>query len=94
MKITKTTIKKVTGSTSLRAYASLEFDNTLVVTGFSIFDSVNGLFVSMPQRKSNDKYYDVVYPTSKRGREFISKHILAEYDKSGERTEDQSGFSK
>lgn len=84
MKITKTTIKRITGSTSLRAYVSLEFDNSFVVTGIGIFEGKNGLFVSMPQRKSGDKYFDVVYPTSKAGRESISKHILSEYDKNSE----------
>lgn len=91
MKITKTTIKKIEGSTSLRAYVSLELDNSIVVTGISIFEGRNGLFVSMPQRKSGDKYFDVVYPTSKQGRDFISKHVLSEYGKLGE-TSNNGGF--
>lgn len=84
MKITKITIKPIEADT-LRAFASVEFDSALVVTGFRIVDGKKGLFVTMPQRVGADKdgkdtYYDVVYPTSKKGRDFISNKILEEFE--------------
>lgn len=84
MKITKITIKPIEADT-LRAFASVEFDFALVVTGFRIVDGKKGLFVTMPQRKAQDKngkdiYYDVVYPTSKKGRDYIFNEILKKFE--------------
>lgn len=84
MKITKITINKIEADT-LRGFASVEFDSALVVTGFRIVDGKKGLFVTMPQRKGQDKngkdtYYDVVYPTSKKGRDCISNEILKKFE--------------
>ena len=76
MKVTNVKIHEIGGAGSTKAFATLEFDKQLVVSGFRVIDGKSGLFVSMPQRKRNDEYFDVVYPNSKKGREALTNIIL------------------
>lgn len=84
MKVTNVKINEIEGAGSTKAFATLEFDEQLVVSGFRIIDGKSGLFVSMPQRKHNDEYFDVVYPNSKKGREVLTNIILNAYREIGE----------
>lgn len=81
MKVTNVKINEIEGAGSTKAFVTLEFDKQLVVSGFRIIDGKSGLFISMPQRKHNDEYFDVVYPNSKKGREALSDIIINEYKK-------------
>lgn len=79
MKVTNVKINEIEGAGSTKAFATLEFDKQLVISGFRIIDGKSGLFVSMPQKKHNDEYFDVVYPNSKKGREVLTNIILNAY---------------
>lgn len=87
MKITEIRINKVNSDkTSTKAFASITFDDMLVVSGVAVIEGKKGLFVSMPQNKGKnakgeDVYFDIVFPKTKEGRETITKQILEEYNK-------------
>lgn len=80
MKVTKVTINEMKSAGNLKAFATLEFDGQLVVSGFRIIEGEQGIFVSMPQRKHENSYYDIVYPNSKKGREILIGIILDNYN--------------
>lgn len=83
MNITEVRINKVTSDkTKTKAFANVTFDGTFVVTGISVIEGKNGLFVSMPQTIGKDKkYYDTCYPLTKEFRETLSNKVLEEYNK-------------
>ena len=70
------------------AYASLLIDGVFEVTGFKIFDGVNGLFVKPPQHKGKNKqgeeeWYDdarFVGETAKEIREEVYSTIVSSYN--------------
>lgn len=71
---------------AVRAFASVTFDDALVVTGLTIMEGKNGLFVSMPQTKGKDadgkdKWFDICFPISKEGRQAITDAVLEAYEK-------------
>ena len=82
MTVTEVRIKKIENSNTLKAYATVTFDNLLVVSGLTIINGNKGLFVSMPQNKSTDgKYHDTVFPLKKELRSEISTKVLDAYNK-------------
>lgn len=61
MKVTKVEFHTISKPDSkLKAYANVEFDDTLVVKGFKVFDGQYGPFVKVPQEKNGEQYYDTV----------------------------------
>lgn len=85
MDITEVKIRKYENNAT-RAFASVTFDDCLVVTGITVIEGQKGLFVSMPQTKGKDadgkdKYFDIVFPTSKEGRQAITDAVLEAYNK-------------
>ena len=56
-------------------------DGEFVVKGVRVLDSEKGPFVSLPQYKDREgKYQDVVFPTTKEGREQLNHAVLQEYE--------------
>ena len=85
MDITEVKIRKYENNAT-KGFASITFDDALVVTGLTIVEGSAGLFVSMPQTKGKDKegkerYFDIVFPTSKEGRQSITDAVLEAYNK-------------
>jgi len=66
----------------VKAYASITFDNLLVVHGIKILDGKKGVFVAMPSKRSGDKFKDLVHPLNTEFRKQIQDTILNEYEKS------------
>ena len=66
----------------VKAYASITFDNLLVVHGIKILDGKKGVFVAMPSKRSGDKFKDLVHPLNTEFRKHIQETILNEYQKS------------
>ncbi len=66
----------------LAAFASVTFDDVLVVRDFRVLNGEEGVFVAFPQRQNEKekKYYDTVFPLSKEFRENISRKVLSEYN--------------
>lgn len=84
MKITEIRINKYENK-STKGFASVTFDNLICVTGITILEGKNGLFISMPQNKGKDgEYRDIVFPITKEGRKAISDKIIEEYKKVAE----------
>lgn len=80
MAITDIRIKKVNDNTKVVAKASVTFDGSFVVHGFSIVNGKNGLFVSMPTFKSKDgDYIDIAHPITSVGRTAFIKKIMDAY---------------
>ena len=66
----------------VKAMASITFDNVFAVTGIKVVEGQNGIFVSMPQRKTaNGEYKDVCFPTTADFRKVISGEIIDAYNK-------------
>ncbi len=85
MNITEVKIRKYENNAT-KGFASLTFDDALVITGLTILEGKNGLFVSMPQTKGKDaegkeRWFDVCFPTSKEGRQAITDAVLEAYNK-------------
>lgn len=86
MDITEIKIRKYDNSETLKAFASVNFDDSFVVTGLTVIEGEKGLFVSMPQTKGKDsegkeRYFDIVFPITKEGRQAISEAVLEAYEK-------------
>ena len=78
MEITKVNIypyKK--GKGGLKAFVSVEFDKSFVVTGLKLFDGDYGLNVLMPSSAGSDgEYHDVAFPVTKKFREEIKDAVI------------------
>ena len=67
---------------ALKALASVLVGDCFYVTSIRIVEGKNGLFVSMPQRKSADgSYQDIAFPANKEIREELHAYLLQEYEK-------------
>lgn len=82
--ITKFTISPLKEpKNSVVAVASATFYDTLTVNGITINKGKNGLYVKMPQKKTQKgNYIDVVHPLSPEGRKNINDTLLQAYQKS------------
>lgn len=66
----------------LKAVASITIDECFVVHDIKVVQGNDGLFISMPSRKTPDgEFKDTVHPINTPTREMISKAILDEYAK-------------
>lgn len=81
MKITEIRIYPTKKESNLKAFASVTFDEELVVTGVRIVEGKKGLFVSMPQsRVLNDEYRDIVFPITSEMRDYVTMKVMEEYE--------------
>lgn len=83
MNITEVRIHEV-NKDGLKAFASITLDGDFVVTGISIRESKNGLFVSMPSRKVGDEYRDICFPITKEARQQIVNTVMNAYTSNDE----------
>lgn len=64
----------------IRAYASATIDGSFAVRGIKVVDGGrDGLFVSMPSRKTQDGYKEVCFPVTAGFREQIHGAVLDAY---------------
>ena len=94
MEITNVGISLKNTEGTLRAYASVTFDDEFVVKDIKITETEKGLTMSMPRRKIKLKeevdetdpevrkklYVDVAHPINSSAREKIEKAIFAKYE--------------
>lgn len=79
-----------TPKTKLVAFASLTFDEALVIKDFQIFASVKGFFVGMPSRKLPDgSWRETVFPVNTELAERISLTILRAFEDEQQKPENQ-----
>ena len=83
LKITDVRVRMVTkDDAKLKAVASITIDECFVVHDIKIINGKDGLFISMPSRKTPEgEYKDIVHPINTETRELIRTAIMAEYDK-------------
>jgi stage V sporulation protein G len=79
MNITDIRIKKTPGDTSVKAFASITIDDSLVFHDVKIVEGKNGLFVSMPNKKVGDKYVDICHPITAQSRTTLIDSVLNSY---------------
>ncbi len=83
MKITDVRVRLVSKEDAkLKAVASITIDDCLVVHDIKIINGKDGLFISMPSRKTPDgEYKDIVHPINTETREELKNTILEAYEK-------------
>ena len=83
MNITEVRIRLVTKEDSkLKAVASMTIDGCFVVHDIKVVSGNEGMFISMPSRKTPEgEYKDIVHPLNTETREAISKLIFEAYEK-------------
>lgn len=79
MRISDVRMRKVNGFDKLRATCSIVFDEMLVLHDIRVIEGANGLFVSMPRRKSGNEYRDVAHPITTEARNLIQQAVLGVY---------------
>ena len=64
----------------LKAVASFTIEDCFVVHDIKVIEGKDGLFISMPSKKTPDgEYKDIVHPINTETREAISNQILEAY---------------
>ena len=64
----------------LKAFVSIVFDQSFVVTDIKIINGPKGLFVSMPSKKRKDgTFKDIAHPLNNQMRQYLEEKILAVY---------------
>ena len=67
-------------SGGIRAYASATVDGCLGIRGIKVVEGGrDGLFVSMPSRKTENGYKEICFPVTKEFREQLHKAVLDGY---------------
>lgn len=82
---------------SLRAMATVKIGEVMYLTGIRVIEGRNGLFVSMPSKKSpSGEYQDIYFPASKAMRDELQAAILKAYHeeaKTSEKGGNDGGFA-
>jgi stage V sporulation protein G len=78
-------IRKYDGEGKTKGFASVKVAGVFIVTGITIVEGKDGLFVGMPskQSKKDSKWYDVAFPASKELREELQAAVLDAFFKEG-----------
>lgn len=79
------------------AFVTVELDSpalngVFVIKGLTLVKGKNGYFVSFPStyNKRDNKYYDIVYPTTKEDRTLINELVISEYEKEMKKLEKET----
>ena len=82
MEITNVKVYKISNSKSnLKAFASINLDDELVIKNLKVVEGKRGLFVSFPSEKGSDgNYYDMVYALNDDTRDYITEKVLEAYE--------------
>ena len=66
---------------TLKAFASVTFDDAFVVTGIRVIEGSKGLFISLPQSKDNDgEYHDIAFPKTKELRGELVDAVITAFE--------------
>ena len=64
----------------LKAFVSIVFDQSFVVTDIKVINGPKGLFVSMPSKKRKDgTFKDIAHPLNNQMRQYLEEKILTVY---------------
>jgi len=53
-------IRRVSGDGKLKAFASVKFDNSLIIRHFSILDKPEGLSIKLPQKLNKNGVWEAI----------------------------------
>ena len=89
MNITEVRVRLVNKEDSkLKAVASMTIDGCFVIHDIKVIQGNEGLFISMPSRKTPEgEYKDIVHPINTETREAISKKIIEAYEQESNKAE-------
>jgi stage V sporulation protein G len=80
MRITDAKVKKVNGSSRLKAVAEITIEGVFVVHELRVIEGNNGLFVAMPSRQVGENLYkDIAHPINVETRQVIEEAVLKAY---------------
>lgn len=65
---------------SAKAYATVTINDEFAIKNIKVFEGENGLFVTMPSRKTGNEYSDVVFPITKEAREQLNNAVIGVYN--------------
>lgn len=75
-------IRKITGDSSLKAFADVRLGGAVVVKGFSVIDGKNGTFVSMPKKQGkNGNWFEILTPVTDDFRRELEDRVMEAYDR-------------
>ncbi|MFB0518618.1 MAG: septation regulator SpoVG [Acidobacteriota bacterium] len=80
----------------LKAFVSIIFDDSFIVSDIKIINGANGLFISMPSKKlKNGTFRDIAHPLNNETRRYIEAKVLEKYHSvvSGQQEEEEEGLS-
>lgn len=82
MRVTNVSIKRLEKEESrCKGYATIILDDCLAIHDIKIIEGDNRLFVAMPSKKQEDKFYDYVHPIVSTLRQKIEDSIIKEFNK-------------
>ena len=80
MRITDAKVKKVNGTSRLKAVAEIPIEGVFVVHELRVIEGNNGLFVAMPSRQVGENVYkDIAHPINAETRQVIEDAVLKAY---------------
>lgn len=83
MQITNVRVRRVEVEGRVKAVCTFLIDGVFAVNDVRVVEGQNGLFVSMPSRKTPEgEYRDLAHPITSEARELIQKAILGAYQQS------------
>jgi DNA-binding cell septation regulator SpoVG len=75
-----TRMHKVDGLGNIKAFCDISLFDALVIKGFTIMNSKNGTFVSLPRQKNKEgNWYDTIYFSSQDVKKAIETSVLSAY---------------
>ncbi len=81
MKITDVRMR-LKDETKLKGVASITIDDCFVVHDIKVIDGKDGLFISMPSKKTAEgEHKDIAHPINTETREEIKNAVLSAYEK-------------
>ena len=83
MKITGVRIKKIDGTSRLKAVASITLDEEFAIHELRVIEGDNGLVVAMPSRKIGEEgFKDIAHPINAKARMLVEEAVLKAYHES------------
>lgn len=81
MQVTDVRVRKVNSDNRMRAVASVTFDDEFVVHDIKVIESDNGLFITMPSRRTpTGEFKDIAHPINSDTREKVQNAVLEAYN--------------
>lgn len=80
MQITDVRVRKVNSQNRMKAIASVTIDDVFVVHDIKVIESDKGLFIAMPSKKVENKFFDIVHPINSETRKIFEDAIISKYN--------------